>query len=170
MSRILEMPECAVKDLIAQAPERALGQNGEMEKNLSIGNPKSAAPEQARNLGAELLGLWSAAFSENSPVAMAALYREDAMLYGSKPELFVGSEGALAYFSTLAPRRQRSVWFDEVTASFATPEVLAIAATAGFVVDQLPAIVMRFTQSWVHTDGAWRVISHHASPRQDPGR
>ncbi len=88
------------------------------------------------------------------------------MLYGSKPALFLGSEGVMRYFGGLSPRRQRSVVFDDVTSHFAVPEVIALAATASFAVDDLPVLVMRFTQSWVYSDKGWLVLSHHASPKQ----
>lgn len=127
---------------------------------------EQVALKPARELARELLDLWSASFAENNPAAMPGLYREDAMLYGSKPELFTGRAGVLRYFSTLAPRKSRAVVFEDVTASFAASDVIAISATAGFVIENLPAIVMRFTQTWVRADGLWQVISHHASPKQ----
>ena len=131
---------------------------------VNVNNESENLPPAVRK-GKELLQAWSAAFAENKPLAMAGLYHADAAMYGSKPELFVGSEGVLRYFSSLAPRRERSVWFDEITACFVTPDVLALAATAGFVVDDLPAILMRFTQTWVRSGDVWQVISHHASPK-----
>jgi hypothetical protein len=117
-------------------------------------------------LGEELLAHWGASFAGNSPAAMALLYSEGSMLYGSKTELFLGSEGAMRYFSGLAPRRSRAVQFTEVAASFAGESVLAVAAIATFLVSDAPALVTRFTQTWVKTDGGWRVISHHASPKK----
>ncbi len=120
----------------------------------------TSATEQA----SQLLATWATAFTENSPAAMALLYPEGSMLYGSKVELFLGSEGAMDYFSGLTPRRSRSVQFKQVTASFATEDVLVLAATATFLVSDAPPLLTRFTQTWVKTGEEWRVLSHHASP------
>lgn len=121
-----------------------------------------SATEQA----SQLLARWASAFAENSPAAMALLYQEGSMLYGSKPELFVGSEGAMRYFSGLTPRRSRAVQFSEVTASFVTENVVALAATATFLVGDALPLVTRFTQTWVRVGPEWRVMSHHASPNK----
>jgi ketosteroid isomerase-like protein len=125
-------------------------------------NMSASATEQAE----KLLTLWAAAFAENSPAAMALLYQDGSMLYGSKAELFEGIEGAMRYFSGLAPRRSRAAQFTEVTASFAGDAVIAMAATATFVVSDAPPLVTRFTQTWVKTGEEWRVLSHHASPKK----
>ncbi len=121
-----------------------------------------SATEQAK----QLLAIWASAFAENSPAAMALLYQDNSMLYGSKVELFLGSEGAMHYFSGLIPRRSRAVQFTEVTASFATENVLAIAAIATFLISDAPPLQTRFTQTWVKTGEEWRVLSHHASPNK----
>jgi hypothetical protein len=97
---------------------------------------------------------------------MALLYHDRSMLYGSKTELFIGTEGAMKYFSGLTPRRSRSVEFSEVTASFASETVIALAATATFLVSDAPPLVTRFTQTWVKTGEEWRVLSHHASQKK----
>jgi hypothetical protein len=123
---------------------------------------RPSATEQA----SQLLAMWVSAFAENSPAAMAILYHDHGMLYGSKTELFVGPEGAMKYFSGLTPRRSRSVEFSEVTACFATETVIALAATATFLVSDAPPLVTRFTQTWVQTGAQWRVLSHHASPKK----
>jgi hypothetical protein len=120
----------------------------------------------ATELGGKLLTVWASAFAENSPAAMALLYQEGSMLYGSKVELFQGIEGAMRYFSGLAPRRSRAVQFTEVTASFAGASVVAIAATASFSMSDAPPLVTRFTQTWVKSSDEWRVLSHHASPKK----
>ena len=120
----------------------------------------------AQELANSLLNVWASAFCQNSPAAMALLYQDDSMLYGSKAELFLGSEGAMSYFSGLAARRHRQVRFDDVSASFAADQAIAIAATAHFVVADAQPLVARWTQTWVRVASEWRVISHHASPKQ----
>ena len=122
--------------------------------------------QAARDLGAKLFEAWAQAFAKNQPQAMAPFYVDGSMLYGSKAELFRGPEGALAYFAGLAPRKTRSVRFSDITASFANETVLALASTAHFQVDDAPVLEMRFTQTWTLHGGEWKVISHHASPRQ----
>jgi hypothetical protein len=130
--------------------------------NESLTEKTLAAPDLANSL----LNLWAAAFSQNSPAAMALLYQDDSMLYGSKAELFLGSEGAMKYFSGLAARRHRQVRFDDVSASLAGDQAIAIAATAYFVMADAQPLVARWTQTWVRVASEWRVISHHASPKQ----
>lgn len=88
------------------------------------------------------------------------------MLYGSKAELFVGPDGAMHYFSGLTPRRSRAVRFTEVTASFATEDVVALAASATFLISDAPPLMTRFTQTWMRVGPQWRVMSHHASPNK----
>jgi hypothetical protein len=120
----------------------------------------------AHQLANSLLNVWASAFCQNSPAAMALLYQDDSMLYGSKAELFLGSEGAMKYFSGLAARRHRQVSFEDVSASFAGDQAIAIAATAYFVVADAQPLVARWTQTWVSVGNEWRVVSHHASPKQ----
>jgi hypothetical protein len=120
----------------------------------------------ATEKASQLLAIWASAFAGNSPAAMALLYHDRSMLYGSKTELFIGTEGAMKYFSGLTPRRSRSVEFSEVTASFASETVIALAATATFLVSDAPPLVTRFTQTWVKTGEEWRVLSHHASQKK----
>ena len=109
------------------------------------------------------LAQWAAAFATRDPDAMAALYRDDALHYGSKPTVYAGREGVRRYFATLRPRSTNSVRFDQLAAALVGPEVLHLAAVAHFTVDDAAPIPMRLTQTWARVDGRWRVASHHAS-------
>lgn len=125
----------------------------------------AGAPHEPALLAQALLEAWARAFALNDPAAMPPLYREDAAMYGSRPELFCGRDGVASYFGSLAPRRIRRVRFEQVQASRPLPDVLAVAAVAFFEVDELAPIAMRFTQTWLQDARGWRVLSHHASPR-----
>jgi hypothetical protein len=133
--------------------------------NTSNGVSPNEAPS-AQALAVELLNVWATAFAENSPAAMALLYQDDCMFYGSKAELFLGSEGAMRYFCGLTPRRHRKVIFSDVSASYAGSNAVAVAATAQFVVADTQPFAARWTQTWVLEEGRWLVLSHHASQKQ----
>lgn len=44
-----------------------------------------------------------------------------------------------------------------------------LAALAGTAAGQPFAARLRYTRTWVHTDGTWRVLAAHASALPDPG-
>lgn len=120
--------------------------------------------DTAQAIAGAALDRWARAFAERSPGAMAQLYSERALFYGSQPPLFSGRDGVRQYFATLRPRGSHSVHFENVSAVMLADGVLQLAALALFTVEQNPPLPMRLTQTLVLEDGEWSVAQHHASP------
>lgn len=129
--------------------------------------PHIPAPTAA-HIAQQMLDRWAAAFAAMDPDAMAVLYSEQALLFGSKPQLFVGRAGARDYFAALRPRASNSVRFDRLTAVMLAESVIELAVDVLFTVEQNPAIPMRLTQTLVADAGGWLIASHHASPTPSP--
>lgn len=118
--------------------------------------------EDALSIARRSLDAWAAAFALQDPEAMVARYADRCLHFGGRARLYVGSEGVREYFGTLAPRRSRSVSFDDVKAERLGDSVVHLAAVARFVMDS-PIAPMRLTQTLVREAGDWKVASHHAS-------
>ncbi len=116
----------------------------------------------------ELEARWSKASADWDPVALAALYSDDAMLFGGLGELFAGPR-VLDYFefykgnilsATLAFHDQHyielapDIWLAQGFGSF----TLRTAKGGPFE--------MRQRTSWVFSrqGGEWKIRSHHFSP------
>lgn len=111
---------------------------------------------------AEMQTRWSGAFNSEKWADLAALYLDDAQLFGGRPDLYVGASGVLAYFQTLKPGAH---------ATF-QPGASAVRAAAGCII--VAGIVdfrregrerlHRMSWTLVATSDGWRIASHHASP------
>jgi ketosteroid isomerase-like protein len=110
-----------------------------------------------------LLGGWKRAFEERNVEGLVALYADECFLFGGKPPLFAGLDDIRAYFDGLPAARllvefeEQSIW--QVAAT--------VIATAGFVAFRRvdgPISRYRITLTLVLADGAWKIVSHHASP------
>jgi uncharacterized protein (TIGR02246 family) len=106
---------------------------------------------------------WIEAFNSHDLDTHAALYTEDAMLFGSIPELVVGRAAIKAYFGGRGPNVH--------VAHYPFPDVVTIrddvAATAAHVdfADGDTPMPYRVTWMLVKQDGHWRIAQHHGSPR-----
>jgi uncharacterized protein (TIGR02246 family) len=111
-----------------------------------------------------LLAAWVAAFNSRDLDAHMALYREDALLFGSVDDLKVGRDAIRAYFAARPPGVH--------VAAYPMPTVLLLgedhAATAGHVdfADGDAPMPYRVTWMLVRQGGDWRIAQHHGSPRQ----
>jgi uncharacterized protein (TIGR02246 family) len=110
---------------------------------------------------------WAQAFARSDVDALASLYTQDALFFGSKPDLYRGQGGVREYFESLTKGYE--------SATFAHSHVVAISpeviVSAGFVTFAGAHDGRRFSlpyrMSWtlVRSGGEWRIASHHASPR-----
>jgi uncharacterized protein (TIGR02246 family) len=109
---------------------------------------------------------WSTAFNKLDADALASLYSKNAFFFGSNPTLYRGKEGVAAYFNALPRWRSPTVQFTDVVTAPVGPDVINIAGTASFVVDE-GALTLSVKISWViaREDGGWKIASHHVSSR-----
>ncbi len=118
----------------------------------------------AHTVSRQTLDSWADCFSRRDPEAMASLYTDQALFFGSKPVLFQGRRGVQEYFASLSPRRKNSVRVDEIVAVALADDAIALAASAHFQVDDNNPVVMRLSQTLKRVGIRWLVASHHASP------
>ena len=108
---------------------------------------------------------WIAAFNAHDLDAHQALYTEDAMLFGSIPDLVVGRAGIRAYFGARDPSmRVRRYPLPRIL--HLSPDFAATAAHVDFAEGET-LFPYRVTWMLVRQHGAWRIAQHHGSPRQD---
>jgi uncharacterized protein (TIGR02246 family) len=109
---------------------------------------------------------WSAGFSKLDAAALASLYSNSAFFFGSNPALYRGREGVAAYFNALPRWRSQAVQFSDVMTGLVGPDLINMAATASFVVDE-GATTLAVKISWViaREDGEWKIVSHHVSSK-----
>ena len=106
---------------------------------------------------------WIAAFNSYNLDEHVALYRSDAMLFGSIPELVIGRDAIRAYFGNRGPNVR--------VARYPFPRVIMlrddIAATASHVdfADGDTPMPYRVTWMLVKEQGNWLIAQHHGSLR-----
>lgn len=106
---------------------------------------------------------WVGVFNSHDLDAHAALYTEDAMLFGSVPELIIGRASIRDYFAGRGPKVH--------VARYPFPRVVMIsdtvAATAAHVdfADGDTPMPYRVTWMLVKREGEWKIAQHHGSPR-----
>lgn len=113
-----------------------------------------------------IMGRWASAFTRLDARALASLYSRNAFFFGSNPILYRGNEGVAAYFEALPRWASPSVQFSEVKTAPAGPELINVAATATFHVEE-DAEPLSVKISWVivREDGDWKIVNHHVSSK-----
>ena len=113
-----------------------------------------------------IMGKWAAAFSKLDAKALASLYARNAFFFGSNPNLYRGHDGVTAYFAGLPRWSSPSVQFADVATAQASPDLINVAGTASFVVEQdAEPRVVKITWVIVREDGDWKIVSHHVSSK-----
>ena len=120
----------------------------------------------ADDIAGSIIAKWSAAFARLDADALSALYSRHALFFGSNPTLYRGRDGVKAYFAGLPGWKTQSVRFAEVSVEAAGTEVVNMAGTANFAVDDA-ALTVKLTWVLLREDGDWKIVSHHVSSR-DP--
>jgi uncharacterized protein (TIGR02246 family) len=109
---------------------------------------------------------WSAGFSRLDAAALASLYSNSAFFFGSNPALYRGRDGVAAYFNALPRWRSQAVQFSDVMTGLVGPDLINMAATASFVVDEgATTLAVKITWVIVREDGDWKIVSHHVSSK-----
>ena len=106
---------------------------------------------------------WIAAFNSHDLDAHVALYREDAMLFGSVPDLVRGRAAIRAYFGGRPPGT-RVDRYGAMEIRSLGPDAVATAAHVDFATGDT---LMPYRVTWMleRAGDAWLIVQHHGSPR-----
>ena len=129
----------------------------------------SAAPNAIAIVDA-IIAKWSAAFNRLDADALASLYSDSALFYGSMPTLFRGRDGVASYFNGLTRWPSPTVAFTDLATIAVGQDLINMAGRATFMTtpDAVPLsvkitwIILR-EESSSH-DKDWHIVSHHVSP------
>jgi uncharacterized protein (TIGR02246 family) len=113
-----------------------------------------------------IMSKWAAAFSKLDAKALASLYSKNAFFFGSNPKLYRGHDGVQAYFEGLPRWSSPSVQFTDVKTAQAASELINVAGTASFLVEEgAEPLTVKITWVIVREDGEWKIVSHHVSSK-----
>jgi uncharacterized protein (TIGR02246 family) len=117
----------------------------------------------AASIVAAVQAAWAAAFAARDWDALTALYSDDALFFGSAPELRVGRADIRGYFEGL-PAEVTLTSFPPMRCRRAAPGVVVANgfwrfAAAGGDLDY------RLSWTLVERSGRWRLVQHHAGAR-----
>ena len=113
-----------------------------------------------------IMSKWAAAFTRLDAAALASLYSRNAFFFGSNPSFYRGNDGVQAYFEGLPRWPSPSVEFSDVRTAQVTIDVINVAGTASFIVEQgAEPLVVKITWVIVREDGDWKIASHHVSSK-----
>jgi uncharacterized protein (TIGR02246 family) len=118
------------------------------------------------DVASDIMGKWAAAFRRLDAKALASLYSRNAFFFGSNPNFYRGHDGVQAYFEGLPRWQSPSVQFTDVRTAQATSDLINVAGTANFVVEEnAEPLVVKITWVIVREDGDWKIVSHHVSSK-----
>ena len=113
-----------------------------------------------------IMAKWAAAFSRLDAKALSSLYSRNVFFFGSNPNLYRGNDGVQAYFEGLPRWQSPSVQFSDVKTVQAASDLINVAGTANFVVEEnAEPLVVKITWVIVREDGDWKIVSHHVSSK-----
>jgi ketosteroid isomerase-like protein len=123
-------------------------------------------PSAADDIVSGIRERWSAGFERLDAAALASLYSKHAFFFGSNPSLYRGRDGVAAYFNALPRWRSPAVQFSDVRTELIGADLINMAATASFVVDD-GATTLSVKITWViaREGGDWKIVSHHVSSK-----
>jgi uncharacterized protein (TIGR02246 family) len=114
----------------------------------------------------EIMRRWAAAFTKLDAKALASLYSRNAFFFGSNPKLYRGTDGVQAYFDGLPRWSSPTVQFTDVNTAQAAPDVINVAGTATFLVEEgAKPLTVKITWVIVREDGEWKIVNHHVSSK-----
>jgi ketosteroid isomerase-like protein len=109
---------------------------------------------------------WAASFNKLDAGALASLYSRHAFFFGSNPKLYLGRDGVAAYFNALPRWNSPTAQFVDVVTAPAGADLINVAGTACFVVDQgSSTLSVKITWVIAREDGEWKIVSHHVSSK-----
>ena len=123
-------------------------------------------PTATDDIVSGIIKKWSASFNKLDADALASLYSNNAFFFGSNPRLYRGRSGIADYFNALPRWRSPTVRFTEVTTAEVGADLINMAGTACFLVEQ-GAEPLSVKISWVIAweEGGWKIVSHHVSSK-----
>ncbi len=110
---------------------------------------------------------WQQYFAPLNSNALAALYAEDAILFGSRIPPYIGRVAIECYFANLTPGLYTGVVFTPEYIKRVTPDVISIAGSASFQRLEQRPLELRITHILVRRENQWQIVSHHVSPKQN---
>jgi uncharacterized protein (TIGR02246 family) len=116
---------------------------------------------------AQIQRRWAEAFARADADALASLYVEDALFFGSMPDLYRQRSGVRHYFETL-PKGYEGAAFADTDAVEINPDLIIAAGFVTFTGEhggQRFSLLYRMSWTLVRSGGHWRIASHHASPK-----
>jgi uncharacterized protein (TIGR02246 family) len=109
---------------------------------------------------------WATAFTRLDASALASLYSRNAFFFGSNPKLYRGNDGVQTYFEGLPRWSSPSVQFTDIRTAHAAADVINVAGTATFMVEEGPEpLTVKITWVIVREDAEWKIASHHVSSK-----
>ena len=113
-----------------------------------------------------IMGRWATAFSKLDAKVLASLYSKNAFFFGSNPTFYRGNDGVQAYFEGLPRWSSPSVQFTDVRTAHAAADVINVAGTATFLVEEAAKpLTVKITWVIIREDGEWKIVSHHVSSK-----
>lgn len=108
---------------------------------------------------------WQQHFVPPNANALAALYAEDAVLFGSQIPPYIGRVEIESYFANLTPGLYTGVMFMPEYIKRPTSDVISIAGSVQFQRHGHSSLDLRITHILVRQDHTWLIASHHVSPK-----
>jgi len=113
---------------------------------------------------------WAEAFARADAGALASLYTEEALFFGSMPDLYRQSDGVRRYFATL-PKGYEGAAFGETHAVEISSDLIVSSGFVTFTGERDGSrfsLLYRMSWTLVRSGREWKIASHHASPK-NPG-
>jgi len=109
---------------------------------------------------------WQDFFAPINPVALAGLYTQEAVLFGSTIPPYIGRDAIQSYFENLPQGLYTKAQFIPEYVNRPVSDVISIAGSVAFTRAEQKALELRFTHILVCRDSRWLIASHHVSPKQ----
>ena len=110
---------------------------------------------------------WRHFFAPLHSPALAGLYAEDAVLFGSRIPPYIGRLAIQSYFEKLPSGLFTGVVFLPEYVKRVTPNVISIAGSANFQRAEEKSLELRITHVLIYRDHQWQIVSHHVSAKQN---
>ena len=109
---------------------------------------------------------WQQYFAPINPVALAALYAEEAVLFGSKIPPYIGRAAIQSYFENLPQGLYTKAQFIPEYVNRPIADIISIAGSVIFERTEQTPLELRFTHVLVNIESRWMIASHHVSPKK----
>ena len=111
----------------------------------------------------DALSKWADCFDRGDPLAMSALFTEDAIFIGGLGGLNLGRGGVQAYFSANVAGSGMRIIFRGIEVRPQNENMIIVAMIGAISTEGQEARDYRFLQTYVVTPDGWRIAGHHGS-------